>query len=86
MPLPDERPRQSVANLIGRFETQTKRHPATGASSPRSSSVVSHITGDSAKEELKEKREWPPKPAAEAANVPSEPPTSFRFKSPVIQP
>ncbi|KIM39746.1 hypothetical protein M413DRAFT_446653 [Hebeloma cylindrosporum] len=60
MPLPDERPRQSVANLIGRFETQTKRL-SSASSPPRSSSVVSHITGDSNREETKEKREWPPK-------------------------
>ncbi|KAF9059428.1 hypothetical protein BDP27DRAFT_1431388 [Rhodocollybia butyracea] len=81
-PLPDERPRASVANLIGRFEQQNKRHSGsfTGAlsttptgtstttavgsvgtgSGSRSSSVVSNITGDSAKEEVKEKREWPP--------------------------
>ncbi|KAF8223845.1 hypothetical protein L208DRAFT_1189349, partial [Tricholoma matsutake] len=60
--LPDERPRQSVANLIGRFENQTKRQslpPPTG--SPRSTSVISNNTNDSAKEEVKEKREWPPK-------------------------
>ena len=63
-PLPDERPRQSVANLIGRFENQTKRQPPiTG--SPRSSSVVSHNTGDSVNHEQKEKREWPPKSISE---------------------
>ncbi|KAF9446302.1 hypothetical protein P691DRAFT_213253 [Macrolepiota fuliginosa MF-IS2] len=85
MPLPDERPRQSVANLIGRFENQTKRQPAAPAS--RSSSVVSHTTGDSAKEEVKEKREWPPKSVTEAATTPiAPPPSSFRFKSPVTQP
>ncbi|KAF8807045.1 hypothetical protein BYT27DRAFT_7004271, partial [Phlegmacium glaucopus] len=59
--LPDERPRQSVANLIGRFETQNKRLSISASSPSRSSSVVSHITGDSVKEEIKEKREWPPK-------------------------
>ncbi|KAK0446473.1 uncharacterized protein EV420DRAFT_1648153 [Desarmillaria tabescens] len=58
-PLPDERPRQSVANLIGRFEQQNKRQ-SISASPARSSSVVSHNTGDSAKEEVKEKRDWPP--------------------------
>ncbi|OCH85710.1 hypothetical protein OBBRIDRAFT_287808 [Obba rivulosa] len=62
MPLPDERPRQSVANLIGRFEQQTKRQSIVPSVPPRTSSVTSHHTGDSAKEELKEKREWPPKP------------------------
>ncbi|RDB25743.1 hypothetical protein Hypma_006804 [Hypsizygus marmoreus] len=62
MPLPDERPRQSVANLIGRFENQTKRQStSTTSGSPRSLSVISHNTGDSAKEEAKERREWPPK-------------------------
>ncbi|KAF8199594.1 hypothetical protein BJ912DRAFT_1139660 [Pholiota molesta] len=65
MPLPDERPRQSVANLIGKFETQTKRLSLSASSPSRSSSVVSHITGDSTKEEVKEKREWPPKSVAE---------------------
>lgn len=63
-PLPDERPRQSVANLIGRFENQTKRQPpVTG--SPRSTSVVSHNTGDSVNNEQKEKRDWPPKSISE---------------------
>ncbi|EGN98981.1 hypothetical protein SERLA73DRAFT_73557 [Serpula lacrymans var. lacrymans S7.3] len=67
MPLPDERPRQSVANLIGRFEQQTKKQPASAAPSiPRSSSVASQIVGDSAKEDIKERREWPPKPVASA--------------------
>ncbi|TFK75128.1 hypothetical protein BDN72DRAFT_559429 [Pluteus cervinus] len=61
MPLPDERPRASVANLIGRFELQTKKPPAS--TPPRSTSVASQITGDSAKEELREKREWPPRPS-----------------------
>ncbi|KAI0067278.1 calcium-translocating P-type ATPase [Artomyces pyxidatus] len=67
-PLPDERPRQSVANLIGRFEQQqTKRQslPAsssstTGSTGSRPTSVVSNVTGDSAKEEIKVAREWPP--------------------------
>ncbi|PPQ65269.1 hypothetical protein CVT26_000229 [Gymnopilus dilepis] len=68
----DERPRQSVANLIGRFETQNKRvSQALSAGSPsRSSSVVSHITGDSAREEVKEKREWPPKSVTEGDKSP----------------
>ncbi|KAL0954829.1 hypothetical protein HGRIS_003774 [Hohenbuehelia grisea] len=63
MPLPDERPRASVANLIGRFEQQTKRQSLSSSTAGpnRSSSVASHNTGDSAKEELKEKREWPPR-------------------------
>jgi len=74
-PLPDERPRQSVANLIGRFETQTKRLSLTASSPSRSSSVVSHITGDSAKEDAKEKREWPPKSVTGGADRP--PPSSF---------
>ncbi|KAG1882148.1 hypothetical protein F4604DRAFT_1745302 [Suillus subluteus] len=69
-PLPDERPRQSVANLIGRFEQQTKRQSSSVASAiPRSSSVSSQIAGDSAKEDTKEKREWPPK------HNPAKPPT-----------
>ncbi|KAK0207993.1 hypothetical protein DFS33DRAFT_1300571 [Desarmillaria ectypa] len=58
MPLPNERPQQSVANLIGRFEQQTKRQ-SISASPARSTSVVSHNTGDSAKVEVKEKRDWP---------------------------
>ncbi|KAF8905043.1 hypothetical protein CPB84DRAFT_1772261 [Gymnopilus junonius] len=68
----DERPRQSVANLIGRFETQNKRTSlALSAGSPsRSSSVISHVTGDSVKEEIKEKREWPPKSVVEADKSP----------------
>ncbi|CCL99297.1 uncharacterized protein FIBRA_01313 [Fibroporia radiculosa] len=64
LPLPDERPRQSVANLIGRFEQQNKRQSVT-PTPPRTSSVASHHTGDSVKEEIKEKREWPPKPKSE---------------------
>ncbi|OJT02459.1 hypothetical protein TRAPUB_7026 [Trametes pubescens] len=72
-PLPDERPRQSVANLIGRFEQQHKRNPgaAAAANQPRASSVASQHTGDSAKEELKEKREWPPKPKPTPTSTPS---------------
>ncbi|KAH9481419.1 hypothetical protein JR316_0005945 [Psilocybe cubensis] len=69
-PLPDERPRQSVANLIGRFETQTKRLSLSASSPSRSSSVVSHITGDSVKDEPKEKREWPPKSVSNAEKPP----------------
>ncbi|KAF4596500.1 hypothetical protein EYR38_007887 [Pleurotus pulmonarius] len=63
-PLPDERPRASVANLIGRFEQQTKRQSIAGTNgAPRPSIVSAQNTGDSAKEEPKEreKREWPPK-------------------------
>ncbi|KAK2463445.1 hypothetical protein APHAL10511_004531 [Amanita phalloides] len=59
MPLPDERPRQSVANLIGRFENQNKRPPL------RSPTVVSQNTGDSLDHEPKEKREWPPRSISE---------------------
>ena len=66
-PLPDERPRQSVANLIGRFETQSKQLSVSQGSASRSSSVVSHITGDSAKEEVKEKRDWLPKSVVDRA-------------------
>ncbi|THH15345.1 hypothetical protein EW146_g5121 [Bondarzewia mesenterica] len=58
-PLPDERPRQSVANLIGRFEQQTKRQ-STSNGTPRPSSIISDITGDSVREEIKASREWPP--------------------------
>ncbi|CAA7267172.1 unnamed protein product [Cyclocybe aegerita] len=80
-PLPDERPRQSVANLIGRFETQTKRLSLSASSPSRSSSVVSHITGDSAREEIKEKREWPPKSVTnvEKQPLPIVPPLSSRI-------
>ncbi|KAG1791755.1 uncharacterized protein HD556DRAFT_1384711 [Suillus plorans] len=68
MPLPDERPRQSVANLIGRFEQQNKRQSSSVAPTiPRSSSVSSQIAGDSAKEDTKEKREWPPKHVTSAS-------------------
>ncbi|KAG7450779.1 uncharacterized protein BT62DRAFT_535002 [Guyanagaster necrorhizus] len=70
MPLPDERPRQSVANLIGRFEQQTKRQSISAAPA-RSSSVVSHNSGDSAKEEVKEKRDWPPRSASSYTTSPS---------------
>ncbi|KAJ3744195.1 hypothetical protein DFH05DRAFT_1161462 [Lentinula detonsa] len=77
MPLPDEKPRASVANLIGRFEQQNKRNSLTAtsnASPSRSSSVVSNITGDSAKEEIKERRDWPPKSAAADKSSPLAPP------------
>lgn len=67
-PLPDERPRQSVANLIGRFEQQNKRQSSSAVPSiPRSSSVSSQIASDPAKEESKEKRELPPKSVASAS-------------------
>ncbi|KAK7051104.1 hypothetical protein VNI00_005216 [Paramarasmius palmivorus] len=72
-PLPDERPRASVANLIGRFEQQNKKTPpiSTAPVIPgRSSSVVSNITGDSTKEAVKEKREWPPKSTSSTSQVP----------------
>ncbi|KAI0671867.1 hypothetical protein C8Q78DRAFT_991392 [Trametes maxima] len=69
-PLPDERPRQSVANLIGRFEQQNKRQSAAAAANPpRASSVASQHTGDSATAALRESREWPPKPRIVATNV-----------------
>lgn len=56
MPLPDERPRQSVANLIGRFEQQNKRPslPSTPPPPPR------HLSNNSVKE-AKDKKEWTPK-------------------------
>ncbi|KAF7795279.1 hypothetical protein EIP86_006432 [Pleurotus ostreatoroseus] len=90
-PLPDERPRQSVANLIGRFEQQTKRQSLTHVP-PRSSTPVSHAAGDNAKEEVKEKREWPPKlkhwqkePDAQAAgSVSLEPPAEASLLKPSL--
>ncbi|KAF7316928.1 Peptidase-S15 domain-containing protein [Mycena chlorophos] len=72
MPLPDERPRASVANLIGRFEGAKgagAAKPPTSVS-PRSTSVASNITGDSAKEEAKTKREWPPRQASTDSKPP----------------
>ena len=59
-----------MANLIGRFETQNKRLSISASSPSRSSSVVSHVTGDSAREEVKDKREWPPKSVASAEKPP----------------
>jgi len=59
-PLPIEKLGPSVANIIGRFEQQTKKQGSLSPG-PRTSSVVSHITGDSTKEEIKERREWPPR-------------------------
>lgn len=91
-PLPDERPRQSVANLIGRFEQQGKRQaPPAVPVVPRSSSVSSQIAGDAVKEEIKEKREWPPKPAASADIKQLVPtlagsPSASMSKSPVMSP
>ena len=82
-PLPDERPRQSVANLIGRFETQNKRLSISASSPSRSSSVVSHVTGDSVKEEIKDKREWPPK-SVSTEKPPLVIPTSLRHVSPIL--
>ncbi|KAL5526785.1 hypothetical protein ACEPAF_8510 [Sanghuangporus sanghuang] len=72
--LPDERPRPSVANLIGRFEQRASKRqssvgpggsgasasPTASPSQSRSTSVVSHTTGDSVVIEAKERREWPP--------------------------
>ncbi|KAG6832792.1 hypothetical protein H0H92_009410 [Tricholoma furcatifolium] len=69
MPLPDERPRQSVANLIGRFENQVKRQPSSSPSSARSLSAVSH-NSDSVKEEAKERREWPPRSVSPESRPP----------------
>ncbi|KAH0833124.1 hypothetical protein J3R83DRAFT_12121 [Lanmaoa asiatica] len=91
-PLPDERPRQSVANLIGRFEQQGKRQPSPAVPVvPRSSSVSSQIAGDAAKEDVKEKREWPPKAVASADIKPVAPtlstsPSPSMSKSPVVSP
>ena len=59
-----------MANLIGRFETHNKRLSISASSPSRSSSVVSHVTGDSAREEVKDKREWPPKSVASAEKPP----------------
>ena len=90
--LPDERPRQSVANLIGRFEQQGKRQASPAVPVvPRSSSVSSQIAGDAAREEAKEKREWPPKPVVSADIKPLAPtlsssPSSSMSKSPVVSP
>jgi len=57
-PLPIEKLGPSVANIIGRFEQQMKKQ-GSSSPGPRTSSVVSHITGDSTEEEIKERREWP---------------------------
>ncbi|KAG6374306.1 hypothetical protein JVT61DRAFT_4329 [Boletus reticuloceps] len=92
MPLPDERPRQSVANLIGRFEQQGKRQASPAVPVvPRSSSVSSQVAGDAAGEEVKEKREWPPKHVASAdikQPVPplSSSPSSSMSNPPVVSP
>ncbi|KAG8213215.1 hypothetical protein J3R82DRAFT_11680 [Butyriboletus roseoflavus] len=91
-PLPDERPRQSVANLIGRFEQQGKRQASPAVPVvPRSSSISSQIAGDAAKEEVKEKREWPPKPMASTdikplASTLSNSPSPTISKSTVVSP
>ena len=58
---------------------------------PRSSSVSSQIAGDAAKEEIKEKREWPPKPVASADIKPVAPtlsssPSPGMSKSPLLSP
>ena len=65
-PLPDERPRQSVANLIGRFEQQTKRQSLTNVPplpGSRFGSASPHLASDAAKEDGSQRsaREWPPK-------------------------
>ncbi|KAH6909137.1 hypothetical protein BKA70DRAFT_226520 [Coprinopsis sp. MPI-PUGE-AT-0042] len=74
MPQPDESSRGSVANLIGRFETHTKRNSLSGSisASSRSSSVVSQTStnGDSAAAEIRDKREWPPKNVAQTQQEP----------------
>ncbi|CAL1717066.1 unnamed protein product [Somion occarium] len=76
MPLPDERPRQSVANLIGRFEQQTKRQSLTPPNGlnipivPRAPSALSHHIGDAGKENSKEKTELQPKAKVASADVP----------------
>ncbi|KAG6900698.1 hypothetical protein C0993_005010 [Termitomyces sp. T159_Od127] len=75
-PLPDERPRGSVANLIGRFENQVKRQPSSSPASARSLSATSHVSGDSAKEEAKERREWPPKSPSPDVKLPIAIPSS----------
>ena len=49
-PLPDERPRASVANLIGRFEQHNKRQSLTPV-----------VPSRPPKEDPKDKPEWPPK-------------------------
>ncbi|KAF8871684.1 hypothetical protein BD779DRAFT_441292 [Infundibulicybe gibba] len=64
MPL-SEQPLHSIADLVGQFEQQKKRRPSL---TPRSLSVSSYITGDPAREEAKEKREWPPK-SVESSSV-----------------
>ncbi|KAF8121815.1 hypothetical protein EV363DRAFT_873939 [Boletus edulis] len=92
MPLPDERPRQSVANLIGRFEQQGKRQASPAVPVvPRSSSVSSQVASDAAKEEVKEKREWPPKHVAspdikQLAPPLSSSPSSSMSSPPVVSP
>ena len=59
-PLPDERPRQSVANLIGRFEQQSKRQ-SIGSAPPLLAKQLTGASNASAgelnhKEANKEKR------------------------------
>ena len=80
--LPDERPRPSVANLIGRFEQRASKRqsivgpgggpasasPTASPSQSRSTSVTSHFTGDSAAIEIKERREWPPQQYRDNSN------------------
>ena len=71
-----------MANLIGRFETQNKRLSISASSPSRSSSVVSHVTGDSVKEEVKDKREWPPKSVTSTEKPPPVISSSFRYVPP----
>lgn len=92
MPLPDERPRASVANLIGRFEQQTKRQSIAGTNGASRPSIVSaQNTGDSAKEEPKErdKREWPPRLVQDDKPTPpllSSPPSAKEIPQVVAEP
>lgn len=55
MPPPDDKPRQSVANLIGRFEQQNKR------SSPLAPLIPRQSTGGIPKDEANGKNDCPPK-------------------------
>ncbi|KAF8486232.1 hypothetical protein DFH94DRAFT_688587 [Russula ochroleuca] len=57
---PDERPRQSVANLIGRFEQQQKRQSTSSVPPSRATSATSNNTGNAVKEERRIAREWLP--------------------------
>ncbi|KAI5119112.1 hypothetical protein M0805_007859 [Coniferiporia weirii] len=70
-----QQPLQSVANLIGRFERATKRSSLTNPPSPsasRANSVATHNTGDAAKIEAKERREWLPMANADTTPGPAD--------------